>query len=274
MDVPVTIPRTHKKVAHSRNREYHLFVSIPAEAPPPEGFPVIYLLDANSVFGTMTEAVRAQSRFPERTGVYPAVIVGIGYPTEMPFHIQRHYDFTSPVPLSELPASPDGSEWPEQGGAAYFLDFLEDEVKPMIEKEFPVDPKQQTIFGHSLGGLFVLYALFSRPYSFQNYIAGSPSIHWNERVLLERERAFTGMLEEKKTIRLFIGLGELEASHPSQLSKKASEMYERLSLLKDQNVLVTYREFPDESHISVLPVLISQSIRFASKKIGQPQQSV
>lgn len=274
MDLSVTIPRTHKKVMLSRDREYHIFISTPVEAPPEEGFPVIYLLDANSVFGTMTEAIRLQSRFPERTGVYPAIIVGIGYPTEMPFHVQRHYDFTSPVPISELPASPNGGDWPEQGGAADFLSFIEEEVKPVIENEFPVDRNNQTIFGHSLGGLFVLYSLFSNPYGFQNYIAGSPSIHWNESVLLEKERQFAGSLGEKKDIRLLIALGDLEANHPSQMSKKAEELYSRLSALGDQHVTVEYREFTNENHISVLPVLISLGIRFAGKKKGQSQQSV
>lgn len=273
MDLSVTIPRTHKKVLLSRGREYHIFISTPVEAPPEEGFPVIYLLDANSVFGTMTEANRLQSRTPAKTGVYPSIIVGIGYPTEMPFHEQRHYDFTSPVPVSELPASPDGREWPEIGGAADFLTFIEEEVKPVIEKEFRIDRNNQTIFGHSLGGLFVLHALFSNPYGFQNYIAGSPSIHWNERVLLEKERQFPELLNEKKDVRLLIAMGELEASHPSQMSKKAKELFTRLSAPSDQKVTVEYREFTNENHVSVLPVLISQSIRFASKKNGQPQQS-
>src|SRR5690606_34171859 len=127
---------------------------------PPAGFPVIYVLDANSVFGTVTEAVRAQSRFPARSGVDPAIVVGIGYATDAPFHPDRHYDFTLPVPAHELPPHPDGGSWPGQGGSAAFLQFIERELKPQIERDFPVDTSRQTIFGHSLGGLFVLTALF------------------------------------------------------------------------------------------------------------------
>lgn len=73
---------------------------------------MIYLLDANSVFGTMVEAMRMQSRRPEKTGVVPAVIVGIGYETDAPFDPGRYYDFTLPVPPAELPERPDGRTGP------------------------------------------------------------------------------------------------------------------------------------------------------------------
>ena len=268
IDVPyVAIPNTTKKIVYSGGREYHLFISVPLTPPPEAGFPVIYLLDANSVFGTMTEAIRAQSSFPERTGVEPGIVVGIGYPTESPFHPARHYDFTFPVPQTELPAHPEGSEWPEQGGNAAFLSFLAHECKPLVEREYPINPDRQAIFGHSLGGLFVLTALFTQPYQFQTYIAGSPSIHWNERILLEKERAFSALLtEQDKPIRLLIGLGELETRQGTWGSKKAEQMATRLSSSIDTEKLsVEYMEFPGEHHVSVLPALISRAIRFALK---------
>lgn len=65
-----TIPGTEVRMMSSRNenRTYHIFISKPSTPPPPAGYPVIYLLDANSVFGTMTEAVRIQGRRPEKPG--------------------------------------------------------------------------------------------------------------------------------------------------------------------------------------------------------------
>ncbi len=38
-------------------------------------------------------------------GVVPAVIVGIGYPTDQPFSAERHSDFTMLLSESELPVS-------------------------------------------------------------------------------------------------------------------------------------------------------------------------
>ncbi|MBW7460240.1 alpha/beta hydrolase, partial [Paenibacillus sepulcri] len=59
-DGRVTIPRTVQRVMHSRDgrSEYRICVAYPGEEAPPAGFPVIYLLDANAVFGTMVETMR------------------------------------------------------------------------------------------------------------------------------------------------------------------------------------------------------------------------
>jgi len=245
-------------------RDYRIFIAYPGEAPPASGYPVIYVLDANAVFGTMSEAVRVQGRRPDKTGVIPAVIVGIGYRTEEPFDPARHRDFTMPVPESELPQSPDGNAWPEQGGAEAFIAFIEEELKPQIEREFKIDRNRQAIFGHSLGGLFVLHMLFNKPGSFRNYIAGSPSIHWNKRILLEAELRFaSGVEREGLDAGLLIGVGELEANHKARMNENAREMSERLAALESKGLRVAFKEFEDEGHVSVLPVLISRAARFA-----------
>ncbi|WP_346010312.1 alpha/beta hydrolase [Paenibacillus sp. SYP-B3998] len=267
----VTIPGTEQRVMQSRvgNSDYRIFVYTPDEEPPVTGFPVIYLLDANAVFGTMVEAQRLQGRRPEKTGVVPAIVVGIGYQTEAPFASARYYDYTLPMPVSELPKRPDGTEWPEQGGAEAFLTFIEEELKPEIERDFPIDSNRQMIFGHSLGGLFVLHVLFTKPTAFQSYIAGSPSIHWNKRILLEEEQHFTLRMEQNSMdIGLLLTVGELESSHKSRMNDNAKELSERLSKLANQGLRVEFKQFEDEGHVSVLPVLISRALRFGWRSLS------
>lgn len=261
----VGIPRAEQWTLRSRaeNRTYRIIVAQPEGEPPPSGYPVIYLLDGNSVFGTMAEAVRLQSRRPDKTGVTPAIIVGIGYETEASYAPNRFYDYT-PVPNTEYRRRSDGAELPEQGGAAAFLQFIEEELKPRIASEFRIDRNRQTIFGHSLGGLFVLYALFTKPDAFRHYIAGSPSIHWSKEYLLQQERIFTARVrEEPVNVRLLLGVGEQEKSHVARNCDSARELAERLSSLSDVGVSAVYKEFEDEGHVSVLPILISRALRFA-----------
>lgn len=261
----VGIPRAEQWSLRSRaeNRTYRIIVAQPEGEPPPSGYPVIYLLDGNAVFGTMVEAVRLQGHCPDKTGVAPAIIVGIGYETEVPYPPDRYYDYT-PVRSTVYTHGSDGAELPEQGGAAAFLQFIEEELKPQIASEFRVDLNRQTIFGHSLGGLFVLYALFTKPDAFRHYIAGSPSIHWSKEFLLEQERAFTARIrEEPVNVRLLLGVGEQEKSHVSRNCESARELAERLSSLSDLGVSAVYKEFEDEGHVSVLPILISRALRFA-----------
>ncbi|SDZ41043.1 hypothetical protein SAMN05421736_11211 [Evansella caseinilytica] len=253
-----------QQIVSGLNREYHIFISKPNVEPPATGYPVIYYLDGNSVFGTVVEAMRIQSAKPEKTGVVPAVIVGIGYPTDSPFSPARFYDYT--ITRGEIPmrSKPDGTAWPDQGGAEEFLSFIEEELKPKIHRTYPTDPSKQALFGHSLGGLFVLYALFAKPAAFRTYIAGSPSIHLNERSILEKETMFRNQLE-KQTIcaDLLIGIGELENNHKSNIGNYAKKMVGRLSNYENRGLKVNFIEFAEEGHSSVLPPLVNRSLRYS-----------
>jgi predicted alpha/beta superfamily hydrolase len=261
---------------------YRLFVSRPLLPPPPSGYPVIYMLDANAAFGTMTEAVRLQSARPEATGVVPAVVVGIGYPTDLPLDlVRRTFDYTPEVDRASLSPRPDGSAWPPTGGASAFLDFIEDELKPLIAAELPIDPTRQALFGHSFGGLFTLHTLFHKPRSFHAYIAGSPSIWFGDRAILEAERAFSDLLgNEPHDLSVMIAVGALEQTPSPQerltpgsaraawiagnrMVDNARELAERLQRLGSRGLRVAYEEFPGENHVSVIPPLVSRALRFA-----------
>ncbi|WP_445683668.1 alpha/beta hydrolase [Sporosarcina sp. FSL K6-3457] len=249
----------------AEKRKYQIIVHVPSIAAPPTGYPVIYLLDGNSVFATMVEALRMQCHRPDKTGVVPAVIVGIGYQTNLPFAPDRYYDFTS-IPTTEFSHTSDGTLLPKQGGAAAFLTFIEEELKPQIESEFNINKSRQAIFGHSLGGLFALYVLFTKPSAFQSYIAGSPSIHWNKKIMFEAEQKFISCLERSHiNAELLIGMGELEKQHVSRNYDHAKKLSDRLAAQSNRGVNVKFAEFEGEGHTSVLPVLISRALRFALK---------
>lgn len=261
----VMLPRAEQWTMRSRllNRSYRIFVSKPAGVPPESGYPVLYLLDANSVFHTAVEAMRLQGRRPDRTGVVPAVIVGVGYESEGPFDDSRFYDFT-PAPNETTDTKKDGTPLPPQGGAEAFQSFIIDELKPLIEREIPIDRSRQAFFGHSLGGLFVLYTLLTRSESFRTFIAGSPSIHWNKSLLLEKEKMLVSHLEQHpRDIDVWMSWGELEKNHPTGNAISAGQLAERLSLLSDYGVKASTKEFENEGHVSVLPAMISRALRIA-----------
>ncbi|KRE20255.1 alpha/beta hydrolase [Bacillus safensis subsp. safensis] len=243
---------------------YRLFIFKPNTTPPAAGFPVMYVLDGNSLFGTMVEAIRLQSRRPEKTGVVPAIIVGIGYQTEAPYHPLRHYDLTLTGPDASIGGKRKDFSNHTYGGASAFFSFLEKIVKPYIEQRFPINQSRQTLFGHSLGGLFVLHTLFEHPEAYQTYIAGSPSIHWNKKLFLEKEHQFTSHIRQMSmNVRLLVGVGELEKHHPCQMNDHAHGLANRLLPLSAYGLHTAYHEFPEEGHTSVLPVLMNDAFRFA-----------
>lgn len=197
--------------------------------------------------------------------VEPSIVVGIEYDTDLPFHKNRHYDLTFFVSAEELPPLPDGKSWPEQGGASKFLEFIETKLKPFIENNYSINTRKQTLFGHSLGGLFVLNAFFTSPNSFQNYIAGSPSIWWNEKQIVEKEKAFCSKLHMNQETKLLLTLGELELGSDGFDQGRAEKLADRLQALELEKLKVKYEVFAEEGHISVLSVLVGRAIRFVMK---------
>lgn len=135
--------------------------------------------------------MRLQSRNSPKTFVAPAIVVGIGHHgTEKEVSKQRFYDFT---PFADQYSYPDrlkehAVDLGPHGGAEKLLDFMEQELMPEISRRYTVDSRCQTLFGHSLGGLFVLFALFTRSQLFTNFLACSPSIWWNDHEILEYEK--------------------------------------------------------------------------------------
>lgn len=253
----------HVIYAGVRRQEYRILISHPTGEAPPEGYPVIYALDGHAVFHTLAESARLQTRKPH--GYDPVVVVGIGYPSGEPFDMKRRcYDFTMPAEEQQLPKRPDGSQWPESGGADEFLDLLQLEIMPMIASLFRVDTQRQALFGHSLGGLLVLHALFTRPELVTRYTAGSPSVWWNDYALLAELEQFLAAYPAKALQRkLLITIGADELEH---MVEDAGKLPGRLVSLAEHGLQTSLNEFAGESHVSVLPAALSRLLRFALEK--------
>lgn len=245
---------------------YRLFIAIPPGPAPAAGFPLICLVDGNALFATAVDAARLQGRRPDVTGVDPAIIVGIGYPVDAPFDTERR--------RCDL--------LPDDGGADRFLAFIEARVKPAIAALAPVDTQRQALIGHSFGGLFVLHALFSSPGRFQCYIAGSPSIWWNERAILASEARFAAREPRGIAPRLLITVGGQEQTVDHRTSperaerlrlarmiENAGEMAARLAA--SSRVASESTVFDGENHISVIPAMIARAIPFALGGISEQE---
>jgi predicted alpha/beta superfamily hydrolase len=251
---------------------------MPKGVAPAKGYPVFYVLDPGTSFATLVETVRNQESM-----FGPAVIVGVGYPSDEEIG-NRTFDLTPPsTDPATLPAVFPGG-WGPVGGAAQFYDILQDEVRPEIERLARIDNSRCALFGHSLGGLFVLYVLFTHPDSFETYVAGSPSIWWADRVLLKELPAFRRQLEHSHVKHeLLITVGGLEDRvnpEEQRLSKQmkltgvgeflrlanvignAAALAQGLESSPRQLLQVSYVVFPNETHNSSIPAYVGRGARF------------
>jgi predicted alpha/beta superfamily hydrolase len=150
------VPSTDSwEITSDAGEVFRIFVSYPAVEAPPDGFPVLYVLDGNTVFATFAEARRMQEYYP----VGKAIIVGVGYPTDQLYDPRRLNDFTPPL-LQPPPAHLRRLAHHKSGGRDAFLDFLTGKLRTEIGRRYRIDPQRQSLFGHSLGGLLGMYALY------------------------------------------------------------------------------------------------------------------
>ncbi|WP_197490673.1 alpha/beta hydrolase [Planctomyces sp. SH-PL62] len=254
--------------------EYRIFVAAPPGPAPAPGFPVIYFTDGNENFPVLLAATRKQSR-----EALQAVVVGIGYPGEDPVKHRERRAFDLTPQTSEEWMKSDAREMGtfKTGGEDGFLDFIETELKPVVERRHRIDRSRQTLFGHSFGGLFTLHVLFTRPETFQTYVAASPSLWWNGGSILMEEKSFLeGGPAGKAAARVLLTSGELERKtapieskerarllENRRLAGSAKEMVDRMDAAGVPGLSVEYREFVEENHGSVVLPAASRGARFA-----------
>ena len=74
------------------------------------------------------------------------------------------------------------SEFPTSGGAEAFRSFITDDVAPFVEANYPTSG-ETAIIGESLAGLFIVDTFLKVPDAFDDYIAVSPSLWWDNKAL-------------------------------------------------------------------------------------------
>jgi predicted alpha/beta superfamily hydrolase len=138
-------------------------------------YPVVFVLDSEFEH----EAAACVTRFYARMAqLPPMIVVGIR-------NSNRTRDF-SPAPIAGYRPPPEAGG--AAGGAPAFLQFLETELIPYVDRNYRTAP-MRVLVGHSLGGLFALYALAEKTELFNGYVVMEPSVWWNQGHEFEAARA-------------------------------------------------------------------------------------
>jgi predicted alpha/beta superfamily hydrolase len=271
---PVPIPGTTRQDLTSRGGQpFRLFLHIPAGEPPPGGWPMITVLDANAVMGLVVDTLRVLALLPRESGVRSAAVVaGIGYRTEEPYDLARRSFDLTPPPGRDIPAA-EGRPGARTGGADELLDFIEEVVKPLAAQSAPIDASRHALLGHSFGGLFALHALFTRPGAFRDHVAGSPSIWWENSAILGAAERFIVRADRPSPLRLLMTVGEYEQSlapwhDPAWRPRmEMMRMVDQARSLADKlrplpGLEVGFKALPGEGHMSAFPIAVQRGLRF------------
>jgi predicted alpha/beta superfamily hydrolase len=282
ISIPALIADTtvHDLAPAHGGEPYRIFLHVPAKPEPQAGWPVLYMTDGNAVIGTAVDAMRAQSGYPLGTNVGDGVIVAIGYPLAGAYDpLRRSWDL-GPPPGMTYPPFHDGSPEVRTGGAEKFLTFIEDELKPWVASRTRIDTGRQALYGHSFGGLFALYALFTRPLAFQTWVAASPAIYWEDRAIDSFLQAFEAAVPDGLRAEMILSAGEYETEKLAPFQIGAADEVQRLEhkkltrtdefarLMAERlgaipGLSASFELHAGENHMSILPVTVNRAVQAA-----------
>lgn len=198
---PHVIPNSELRAlpTDAHGRTYRLHVGLPGSyrEQPTRRYPVVFVTDAYWDFQKI-DAIRGSLVYDRVVPEF--IVVGLGYVGEdLDYGRLRTWEL-SPVPLGS------GDEATASGHAAEFLRTIETEIIPFIEREYRADPAQRVLAGASLGGLFTLYAMYTKPELFTGYIAASPAVVVGNDWLLGYANKFAAS-QRPLPVRLFVSGG-------------------------------------------------------------------
>jgi hypothetical protein len=199
-----------------------------------ERFPVLYMTDGDAHIQHTSSTVSflaRNARMPEM------IVVGIT-------NTDRTRDLT-PTRVEQLPGNPN-ARFPTSGGADKFLKFIETELIPLVESKYRTQP-YRVLAGHSLGGLFALHTMFTRPELFNSYIAVSPSLQWDNFLLVGHAREFFKARKEYDRT-LFTSLG----NEPGDIGDAFKLFREVLTTQQVRGFVWEAVQYEDEDHGSVV----------------------
>lgn len=165
-------------------------------------YPVLYVLDAEYFFQQAVSAVQFLSELGYEGGQHPIpemLVVGV-------VNVDRERDFTP----NHAPEQARGRlSFPTSGGAGPFREFLARELVPAVDSRYRTQP-HRTLSGWSLGGLFTVCTYLEAPALFSRYLAISPSLWWDDSLVVRQTRRRLDSGDALSPKRLVVTLGALE----------------------------------------------------------------
>ncbi len=259
---PVTLHHTEvvRIKSISNGNTYPIFVCLPGSYNYSDrNYPVIYMLDAYSSFGIMTQEqhlLAFNKELPE------AIIVGIssdGSSKEFIYNRARDYTPTK-ISTGNLPEEVKLMT-PVSGGGEKFLQFIKNELLPMIDSKYRTEKNNRTLVGHSYGGLFCFYTLFIEPDLFNRYVILSPALFWDNNFATKLEEKFSKTHKELNAV-IYTAVGSLE---PDDFKNDWKDFVSSIRTNNFQGLTLYDEILPGETHYTVIPFMATHGLKSVFK---------
>jgi len=249
----------HRLTSTQNNVDYELRVWLPHGYDKGENsFALTVLLDADYQFPL---AVSILEHLAGRGQADDSIIVAIGYKDSARnpdgYRRNRTRDYT-PTAVASGGYGPQYQRF--SGGAPAFLNFVTDEMMPFLMANYRISAERRTFVGHSFGGLFGAYVLSEAADLFSSYILISPSLWYDDRLLIKTARKET-LREFAQPVKVYLAVGGHE-NQSGQPMVDELELYAGALRAQEQKQLqLTVRVFENETHASIYPIALSAALR-------------
>lgn len=238
----------HQITSEKLGRSYDLYVKLPVGYDAAENanhqYPVIYLNDGPYTFqvasGSLHLPMGGSHKF-ER-----AILVGISFAYGENGMDSRVRDLT---PWEDK----DWKRYKTGGGLAY-LDFLENQVIPFVEKNYRAAPNKRVLSGQSLGGSFGAWVMLHRPELFSAYILTSPSLWFKDKQIFDLEAAYARNNKDLP-VQVYFAVGEREvpANGNKPMKSQMLAFVKSLEARHYPSLKLKYEVIPGSTHEITFP---------------------
>jgi predicted alpha/beta superfamily hydrolase len=229
-----------------------------------ERFPVAYVLDGDGHFSSVVGMIQQLSTINGNLMCPKMIVVGI-------LNTDRTRDLT-PTHMDVDPMMNDSAFVRTSGGGENFIAFIEKELMPHIDANYPAAPYKMLI-GHSFGGLAVMQTFVHHNDLFNSYICIDPSMWWdNEKLLIQTQKVLSEKNFAGKSLYLGIANTLEDGMDIKKVQKDNSEETKHIrSILKlqaafeknKQNGLIYQgKYYADDTHGSVPLITEYDALRF------------
>lgn len=257
--------------ATALQRDYQLLVSLP----PSYGltqrhYPVLFVTDANYAFPLIRSIARRVGN--DGQDVEEFILVGLSYAKGDTPEYSRRRDYTPSTNADEEAVSDMPGRAPAFGEAEAYRRFIADEVFPFVGQHYRADMRRKIYAGHSYGGLFGVHILLTEPAMFEQYIIGSPSLWFDQRVAFAAERGYAAAHTDMPA-NVFMAVASYETTNVKSGNPRYNKTGDMIGDLQSFEQALKSRRYPnlrvqstvieDEDHLTVFPALITRGLKWA-----------
>ncbi|HCS65062.1 MAG TPA: esterase [Cellvibrio sp.] len=261
-DLPAfSLPNSEVRTIHanSNKKDYELYIQLPSSYKnSTASYPLIIVNDAIYAFPMASGVMQ----FMGGQVIQEAVLVGISASKGDDRGVSRTRDYTPTFSPMEKSGHSSASRL-ASGHAKEYVDFIADQVIPLMQKKYRIDSNNKIFVGHSFGGLLGSYILVNRPEVFDRYIIGSPSLWYDNKVIFEMEKKYA---EKHKTLRAHVMIYADQNDSSLNNKQMADDALAFEKALRSRNYTglnLQVEIIKDENHHSVFPGLLSRGLMAA-----------